>query len=121
NHKLAEHFFHGSSPVGKRIRIGTPETKSPWITIVGEVADVKESSPDTPSKEQWYMPVQQLEGAMGSFGSPTDINGNSGYIAVRSSMQPEQMENQLRNMVHSMDPQLPLAQVQSMERTVSDS
>ena len=121
NHKLAEHFFHGSSPVGKRIRIGTPETKSPWITIVGEVADVKESSPDTPSKEQWYMPVQQLEGAMGSFGSPTDINGNSGYIAVRSSMPPEQMANQLRNMVHSMDPQLPLAQVQSMERTVSDS
>ena len=122
NHKLAEHFFHGSSPLGKRMRIGTPETQSPWITIVGEVADVKEASPDIPAKEQWYMPVQQLETALGSFGTPaTDINGNYGYIAVRSTMPPEQLQNQLRNMVHSMDPQLPLAQVQSMERTVSDS
>ena len=120
NHKLAEHFFHGSSPVGKRLRNGTPETQTPWMTIVGEVADVKESSPDTPDKEQWYVPVQQLEAGMGSLASPTDINGNTGYIALRSSMPPEQLENQLRNMVHSMDPQLPLAQVQSMERTVSD-
>ena len=41
NHKLAEHFFHGENPVGKRLRIGTPETETPWVTIVGEVADVK--------------------------------------------------------------------------------
>jgi putative ABC transport system permease protein len=36
-------------------------------------------------------------------------------------MQPEQMENVLRTTVRSIDPQLPLTQVQSMERSVSDS
>ena len=35
NHKMAEHFFHGENPVGKRIRLGTPETQTPWVTIVG--------------------------------------------------------------------------------------
>ena len=36
-------------------------------------------------------------------------------------MPPEQLQNQLRNTVHSIDPQLPLTEMQSMERTVSDS
>jgi putative ABC transport system permease protein len=121
NHKMAEHFFHGENPVGKRIRLGTPETQTPWVTIVGEVADVKESSPDSPSKEQWYEPTQQFEKIVGALGSVDSLYGNGGYIAVRAAMAPEQLQNQLRNAVHSIDPQLPLAQVQSMERTVSDS
>jgi putative ABC transport system permease protein len=121
NHKMAEHFFHGENPVGKRLRIGTPETETPWVTIVGEVADVKEASPDSPSKEQSYMTVEQAEACQGKLGSPTDLNGNGGYIAVRAAMPPEQLQNQLRNAVHSIDPQLPLAEMQSMERTVSDS
>jgi len=121
NRKLAEHYWHDADPIGKRFRIGTPETPTPWITIVGEVADVKETSPDAPAKEQWYQPVEQLEKSIGSLGSPTDINGNGGFIALRTAMDPEQMANSLRATVRSIDPQLPLSQVQSMERAVSDS
>jgi hypothetical protein len=40
---------------------------------------------------------------------------------MRTALEPEQMANALRAIVRSIDPQLPLAQVQSMERTVSDS
>jgi putative ABC transport system permease protein len=121
NHKLAEHYWPGTDPIGKRLRLGTPDTPTPWMTIVGEVADVKEASPDTPSKEQYYQPVEQFEKSVGALGSPTDVNGKSGYIAVRTAIQPEQVVNALRAVVHSIDPQLPLDQVQSMEQTVSDS
>jgi putative ABC transport system permease protein len=121
NHKLAEHFWPGADPIGKRIRIGTPETPTPWVTIVGEVADVKENSPDAPNKEQWYQPVVQFEKSVGSLGSPTDLNGNGGFVTLRTGMEPEQMENVLRATVRSIDPQLPLTQVQSMEHAVSDS
>jgi len=122
NHKFAQHFWpDGGSPIGKRFRIGIPETPTPWMTIVGEVADVKESSPDDPSKEQWYQPVKQFEKSLGPLGHPTDINGNAPFIAIRTSNEPEQMDNALRSAVRSLDPQLPLSQVQSMERTVSDS
>jgi len=54
NHKLAEHYWPGSDPIGKRLRIGTQEMQTPWMTIVGVVADVKENSPDAPNKEQYY-------------------------------------------------------------------
>jgi putative ABC transport system permease protein len=121
NHMLAEHYWPGSDPIGKRLRLGTPETQTPWVTIVGEVADVKEDSPDTPDKEQYYQPAAQFENSLGSLASPADLFGNGGYIAVRTAMPPEQMANVLRATVRSIDPQLPLDQVQSMEHAVSDT
>jgi predicted permease len=121
NHKLAQRYWPGQSPLGKRMRFGTQEMQSPWLTVVGEVADVKESSPDAPDKQQYYQPVVQLSAAAGSFASPTDLNGNSGFIALRTSTPPEQMTNVLQATVHSIDPQLPLSQVQTMEHAVADS
>jgi putative ABC transport system permease protein len=121
NHKLAQHYWPGADPIGKRLRVGTQEMQTPWITIVGEVADVKENSPDLPDKEQIYQPLRQVEKAIGSLASPTDLFGNGGYIAVRTAIPPEQMANVLRATVSSIDSQLPLDQVQSMERAVSGS
>jgi predicted permease len=121
NHKLAQHFWPGQDCIGKRLRIGTPEMQTPWITVVGEVADVKLTSPDDASKEQYYMPVDQAEDDAGSLASPTDLNGNGGFIALRSSLPPEQMENAMRSTVRSIDTLLPLTQMQTMEQAVSQS
>jgi len=89
--------------------------------VVGEIADVKENSPDAPSKEEWYQPVEQFEKSLGSLGSPSDINGNGGFIVLRTATEPVSMENLLRSTVRSIDPQLPLTQVQSMEQSVADT
>jgi predicted permease len=121
NRKLAQHYWPKQDPIGKRMRIGTPEMKTPWLVIVGEVADIKLSSPDEPSKEEYYLPVDQVEEGIGSLASPADLNGNGGYIVLRSTFPPEQMENALRATVRSIDPQLPLTQVQTMEEAVSES
>jgi len=121
SHKVAEHYWPGLDPIGKRLRVGLPEMQTPWMTIVGEVADVKENSPDEPTKEQYYQPIQQAEKSLGSLASPTDLQGNGNYIVLSTTLEPEQMANVLRATVRSIDPQLPLDQVQSMERSVSDS
>jgi putative ABC transport system permease protein len=121
NHMLAQQSWPNQNPIGKRFRIGSESMTTPWATVVGEVADVKENSPDLPLKQQYYKPVEQEEEMAGSLGSPTDISGDGGYIAVRTSLAPEQMENLLRSTVHSIDPQLPLTQVQSMEHALSDT
>lgn len=121
NRKLAEHYWPHQDPIGKRLRIGTPEMDTPWMTIVGEVADVKLSSPDDPTKEQYFIPLEQMEQAIGALASPTDLNGNGGYIVLRSVSAPEQMENALRATVRSIDAQLPLTQVQTMTEAVSQT
>ncbi|HEY1732201.1 MAG TPA: ABC transporter permease, partial [Terriglobales bacterium] len=56
NHKLASQMWPGQSPIGKRMRLGTEHMQMPWATIVGEVADVKEGSPDLPARQQYYAP-----------------------------------------------------------------
>src|SRR5215470_864534 len=121
NRKLAEHYWPNQDPIGKRLRIGTPEMQTPWLTIVGEIADVKLNSPDAETKEQYYLNITQMEKAIGSLASPTDLNGNGGYIVLRSALPPENMENVLRATARSIDPQLALTQVQTMQQNVSDT
>jgi predicted permease len=122
NRKLAEHYWPHQDPIGKRIRIGTPEMQTPWLTIVGEIADVKLGSPDAETKEQYYLTVDQTEKAIGALANPaTDLSGNGGYIVLRSALPSEQMENVLRATARSIDPQLALTQVQTMQQNVSDT
>lgn len=121
NHKLAQHYWPNQDPIGKRIHIGTQGMKTSWLTIVGEVSDTQLLSPDNPATEQYYMPVEQAEEAAGAMARPDDLNGNGGYIVVRSAVPPEQIENSLRATVRSIDPLLPLTQVQTMEHVVSES
>ncbi|MGA3024769.1 MAG: ABC transporter permease [Bryobacteraceae bacterium] len=121
NRKLAQHYWPSQDPVGKRLRVGTLELQTPWLTVVGEIADVKLGSPDTDTKEQFYQPVAQAEASIGSLASPEDLNGNGGYIVFRGTLPPEKMENVLRATVRSIDRQLPLTQVATMEQAISDS
>jgi len=119
---VAQHYWPGADPIGKRIRIDSVDTnRGPRITIVGEVADVKDGSPDAPSMEQLYLPVDQVEAAYGGWARPTDLNLAYGYLALRTEMPPEQEASALITTVHSVDPQLALDQVRSMEQAVSES
>jgi putative ABC transport system permease protein len=102
--------------VGKRLRVGTQDAKTPWGSIVG---DTKLGSPDTPDQEQIYSPAQQYKAALGAFAPPNAIFGDVGYITLRSALPPEQMTNVLRSTVASLDPQLALQQMQAMDEALS--
>jgi predicted permease len=121
NHKFAQHYWPNQNPIGKRLRLGTPNSTTPWLTVVGEVTDAKLIRPDRDASQQFYLPVAQDEKDWGSYATPTDLNGNGGWIVVRSALPPEQMENDLTAAVRAIDPQLPLSDVQTMEQAVSQS
>ncbi len=82
---------------------------------------MKLASPDVPPVEQYYVPAEQSIADAGALASPTDLAGNGGYIVLKSMLPPEQMENALRAAVRSIDPLLPVTQVQTMEQAVSKS
>ena len=121
NDKLAQHYWPEQDPLGKRLRFGTPQMHTPWLTVVGEVAGVKQGSPDEPTREQFYTPPEQVRPDWSSLATASDVFGNYGTIVLRATMPPEQMENALRSTVSSIDSQLPLTQVQTMDQTVADS
>ena len=121
NDKLAQHYWPEQDPLGKRLRFGTPQMQTPWLTVVGEVAGVKQGSPDEPTREQLYTPPEQVKPDWSSLAATSDVFGNYGSIVLRTAMPPEQMENALRSTVSSIDSQLPLTQVQTMDQIVADS
>lgn len=120
NRTLAEHFWPGQNPIGRRIHFGVTDTPLPWMTVVGEIGDLKETSPDAPTRDQIYQPAAQSAKSFGQFASPNAINGNGGYILLRAAVPPEQMTKELEATVRSIDPRLPLTQVEPMEQVVSE-
>jgi ABC-type antimicrobial peptide transport system permease subunit len=69
---------------------------------------------------QFYLPTGQNKAAAGSFAPPNFLVGNTGFIVLRGAMQPQQMADSLRAAVRSLDPQLPLTNVESMDSLVAE-
>jgi ABC-type antimicrobial peptide transport system permease subunit len=87
---------------------------------VGEIGDVKQLAADVPTEEQFYIPFGQAKADAGSFAPPGMLTGLGGSIVLRGQLPPEQMADSLRAVVRSIDPQLPLTQVESMDSVVSE-
>ena len=121
NRKMAERYWPGQDPIGKRLRRGMPETSTPWMTVVGEVDDVKLGSRDAETMAQEYQPVTQTVASESVFASVGELSGADGWIVLHSRMDREQMQATLRATLRQIDPQLPLYQMQTMEHAVSKS
>lgn len=63
---MAERYWPGADAIGKRIKQGPPDAKSPWLTVVGVVADVK-YNPYFPIDAAVYMPYAQDADMSGAF------------------------------------------------------
>ena len=121
NRTMAERYWPGEDPIGKRLRRGMPETSTPWMTVVGVVDDVKLGSRDAETMPQVYQPVTQTVASEGALAAVAELSAADGWIVLRSRMAPEEMENALRSTMREADPQLPLYQMQTMEHAISKS
>lgn len=121
NQELAEHFWPGQDPIGKRIRLGLQETPTPWMTVVGLIGNIKQTTPDAPTSYQIYQPASQGDASFGSLMPPDSLNAQGGAIVLRTALPPDSMMESLRATVRSIDPQLPLTQVESMDHAVSET
>jgi predicted permease len=120
NRTLAERYWPGQDPIGKRIHWGLKETPLPWLTVIGEIGDVKQSGADEAVQDQVYQPAGQFAPSLAQFAPEGMLMGDSGAIVIRAALPPEQMENALRATVRGIDPRLPLTQVESMEKVVEE-
>lgn len=120
NRTLAEHYWPGQDPIGKRLHRGPAGASLPWLTVVGEIGDVKQEGADEPTANQIYLPASQVKAGVGSFATPTMLTSRGGSIVLRGQLPPEQMIDSLRAVVRSIDPLLPLSDVESMDQVVAE-
>jgi putative ABC transport system permease protein len=109
NQALAAGYFHGESPIGKRITVamGGNTEKFPSL-IVGVVGDVKHEGLNTIPGPMVYWPHPELPFSFMTF-------------VVRTTGNPLALAGAVRQQVKLMDPSLPVSDVATMEQRMSDS
>ncbi|HEY0169823.1 MAG TPA: ABC transporter permease [Pyrinomonadaceae bacterium] len=115
NETMARSFWPGESPLGKRFKVGAPDAKEPWLTIVAVVSDVRQMGADAPVKAEMYVPYRQAaafwKSAPYSFFTPRDL-------VVRASVPPESLAPAVREAVRGVDAQQPVASVRTMDEVL---
>ena len=104
NETLARVFYAGENPLGRRIQAAGPN--SPWFTIVGIVADVKQGGLEQPTGTELYFHYPQTSAIF----TPRTMN-----VVARTSGDPLAQLNAVRAEVAGLDPALPLADPRTME------
>jgi len=111
---MAEKFFHGEDPIGRRIRVAGVTSPEAWMTIVGIVGDMREISLDSPVRPAYYMAQSQAP-KMG------DGPYRQMSIMMRVTGSPDAAIAALRSAVHDLDPRLPLFDVETMDSVLDSS
>ncbi|HTP67406.1 MAG TPA: ABC transporter permease [Dongiaceae bacterium] len=105
---MANELWPGQDPLGKRIRNGGLHSTDPWMTVIGVVGRVKQYSLDTDGRIAFYL-------------SHTQFPARELVVVLRSNTSPATLANSSRDVVHSVDPDLPLYNVRTMDGRVSES
>ena len=111
--ETAAALYWPDGAVGRRLRPCCGDSQ-PWLTVVGVVGDVKQGGMDQETGTELYFFVPQLASAFRNV--PRTMN-----VVLRTSVPPESLAGQVRQVVASLDPSLPLADVQTMATAVSRS
>ena len=105
---LARAYWPKESPIGHGIKFGHLESKLPWATIVGVVADVKQDWSDVSPSLAVYRPYRQISRVYMSF-------------VVRSGGSPEGLMGEARMAMASVDPDVSLMKLRPMGEVIKDS
>jgi len=109
NNTFAKKWFPNQEAVGKRITFDDPRKPDmKWLTIVGLVGDMRHRGLDLDPKPEYYLPHNQQP-----------YRGM--ILAVRSAQDPRSLTSTIRREISRLDPDLPAANVRTLEQVTADS
>lgn len=113
NQTVARRYFPDGNAVGKRLQTGDTNPGASWETIVGVVGDVKYQGLDEKEQPTLYVPFH-MDGW-----SPTFVR--SMYLIVRTQSDPANVTALVRSRLASLDADVPVSQVRTMDDLLSES
>jgi putative ABC transport system permease protein len=104
---LAERYYPGGSAVGRRFRTGGPERpNNKWMRIIGVVGDVKYDGLAGAPEPAYYLPFRQQ-------------SWSSQFVVIRTAGDPGAAAGSVREAVWSIDRDLPLARLRTMDELIA--
>lgn len=120
NEFLANRYWPGEDPIGKRIAVGLDQNGNPskdWFTIVGITQNVVRRDWNAPPDGEYYLPFLQ---------SPTYSGGTSPFskymtFVVRTAGDAAAQTAAVENAIRSQDKTVTISEVQTMEEVVAET
>ncbi|HKH49586.1 MAG TPA: ABC transporter permease [Thermoanaerobaculia bacterium] len=106
NDALAQKYFPGENPLGKRIAVNMSDEPFP-SEIIGIVADVKHESLVTDAPPTVFMPFPDLPYPFMT-------------LVLRTAGDPADLVPSVRSAIRAIDPEQPIADVRTMRRVMSE-
>jgi putative ABC transport system permease protein len=105
---LADRYWPGEDAIGKRIKLGKPDSDLPWLSVVGVVADVRQNWWNPPAQPTIYRPFLQAPQR-----SMTSL--------LRANANPASYVSPLREAVRKLDSDVALRGIATLQTEVTDS
>ena len=105
---FASHYFGSNPAVGQRIGLGTDPGAPTDIEIVGVVNNTKYESLQEQSPREIFVPAAQA------------YAGNA-TIYVRTEQNPESAVQSIRQIIHEIDPKLPITNRRTLDQQLNES
>ena len=106
NRTMAERYWAGEDPLGKRVQVGI--NGNPTLQIIGVVEDVKHLGLDSKARPEVYVPYEK---------DPWPFM----TVVVRGSSDPKILAGAMRSEVWAVDGDLPIPDIKTIEQLLSDS
>jgi putative ABC transport system permease protein len=109
NRAMADAYWKkGESPIGRRLKLGGPRSENPWNTVVGVTENVRHFGLDSDARREIFMPYAQAAWPVMT-------------VVAKTAGEPSAWQSALREVIRRVDPDLPIASVNSMEDIVGSS
>jgi predicted permease len=117
NETFARQQWPRESAIGKRIAAGDIRRNPKWRTIVGIIKDAKQGDWTSAAEDEIYVPLWQTDSLL------KDTHSWMAYIGivVRTDADAAALTNAVRNAVWSIDRNLPVSQVETLEHAVGNA
>ena len=102
---LARRAWPGQDPIGRRLHLGGPQAKSPWMTVVGLVNDVRTERLEDAARPTFYRSLKQASGLQLA-------------IVLKTDADPKTLASLLAREVRAVDPDQPTYGIRTMEEIV---
>lgn len=123
NEAFVHTFWKGIDPIGRRVRPRFGD-RTPWVTVIGVVKDVKQAGVDQPTGTELYFLLDQLPRIFPTI--PATRLGNilgdgSMHIILRSALPAAALHASITNATRDADRSLPIIRLRNMEDVFRDS
>lgn len=108
NDVAAQRFWPGEEPLGKKIKRGRPESRNPWVTIVGIVGSGAQNSLREIAQPEIYTPYAQE-------------TSRKFTLVARTSTDSRSLAPAIRQEVWATDRDLPVSNMKLMNELISNS